>query len=123
MRRPDVRARTVLVTGCSSGIGRATAILLRQSGWRTLATARSDADLEVLKADGFTALELDLADPVSVERCAATTLELCEEGLGGLVNNAGYAQPGAIEDVGRDALRRQLEVNVDRGKGDKIDDW
>jgi len=112
VRRPEVGARTVLVTGCSSGIGKATAVLLRQNGWRVLATARGGADLEALEADGFAALELDLTDPVSVERCAETTLELCAEGLGGLVNNAGYAQPGAVEDINRDALRRQLEANV-----------
>jgi len=112
MRRPVVRNRTVLVTGCSSGIGKATADHLRESGWRVLATARSDEDLDELKARGFDALQLDLADGVSVGNCAQRTLSLAAEGLGGMVNNAGFAQPGAVEDLSRDALRRQFEVNV-----------
>ena len=112
MKRPLVNVRSVLVTGCSSGIGAATAAHLRDRGWRVIATARSADDLAALEADGFETVGLDLADDASVSRCAELTLERCADGLGGLVNNAGYAQPGAVEDIDRDRLRRQLEVNV-----------
>jgi NAD(P)-dependent dehydrogenase (short-subunit alcohol dehydrogenase family) len=109
---PPVKIKSVLVTGCSSGIGRATALLLRESGWHVRPTARSERDLEVLKEEGFTPLALDLADPDSVARAAAETLELFEGSIGALVNNAGFAQFGAVEDVGRADLRRQFEVNL-----------
>jgi NAD(P)-dependent dehydrogenase (short-subunit alcohol dehydrogenase family) len=107
-----VNVRSVLVTGCSSGIGAATVTHLRDLGWRVLATARSADDLAALEADGFETLALDLADETSVAQCAELALTRCADGLGGLVNNAGYAQPGAVEDIDRDRLRRQLEVNV-----------
>lgn len=112
MKRPMVQERTVLVTGCSSGIGAATAAHLSDRGWRVIATARSESDLHALENEGFETISLDLADEVSVASCAGKTLELGREGLGGIVNNAGFAQPGAVEDLGRDALRRQFEVNV-----------
>ena len=112
MKRPRVRTRTVLITGCSSGIGRTTAEHLREAGWRVLATARSDSDLDDLRKSGFEALHLDLTHEASVLRCADEALELCPDGLGGLVNNAGYAQAGAVEDLEGIKLRRQLEVNV-----------
>lgn len=112
MRRPEVRQRTVLMTGCSSGIGAVTATYLRERGWRVITTARSEEDLAALAADDFETLALDLADEVSVARCAERVLDRAADGLGGVVNNAGYAQPGAVEDLSRAALQRQLEVNV-----------
>lgn len=112
MRRPLVQHRTVLITGCSSGIGRATADHLRARGWRVLASARKAEDVARLQADGFEALALDVADADSVERAAAETLRRLEGRLGALVNNAGYGQAGAMEDISRDLLRRQFEVNV-----------
>lgn len=112
MRRPPVKVRSVLITGCSSGIGRATAELLQERGWRVLATARADSDLVSLRAAGFEALKLDLAHEPSVLACAEKFLDLCRDGFGGVVNNAGYAQAGAVEDLDGAALRRQLEVNV-----------
>lgn len=112
MKRPVVRERTVLVTGCSSGIGAASAAHLADRGWRVIATARSEGDLQALESRGFETISLDLADEASVASCAERTLELSIEGLGGIVNNAGFAQPGAVEDLNRDALRRQFEVNV-----------
>lgn len=112
MIAPPVKTKNVLITGCSSGIGRATAILLRDVGWQVLPTARSEEDLEGLRAEGFDPVALDLIDPGSVDRAAAETLELFDGAIGALVNNAGFAQFGAVEDVGREDLRRQFEVNL-----------
>ena len=102
----------VAVTGCSSGIGEAIALGLRDRGYEVLATARTEADRERLAAAGVEALSLELADPDSVAACAAAIVERGEGRLVGLVNNAAYGQPGAVEDLRRDVLRRQLEVNL-----------
>ncbi len=112
MKLPPVPNRSVLITGCSTGIGRAAAKLLRARGWRVLATARKAADVEALAAEGFESFLLDVADDASVKDGAARALALVGGALGALVNNAGYGQPGALEDVSRDAIRRQFEVNV-----------
>jgi len=112
MRYPVVAHRSVLVTGCSSGIGRATARRLRDGGWRVIPTARQPADLDALRAEGFAPVLLDVADSASVLEAAAETLRRLDGRLGALVNNAGYGQPGALEDLSREAMRRQFEVNV-----------
>jgi len=102
----------VAVTGCSSGIGEAIAVGLHQRGYRVLATARREADRQRLNEAGLEALPLELAEEASVAACAETIAERGEGRLAGLVNNAAYGQPGAVEDLGRDVLRRQLEVNL-----------
>lgn len=112
MRLPAAATKTVLVTGCSSGIGAATARVLRDAGWTVYPTARKEEDLAALKADGFDAVRLDLADEASVACAAAEFLEKCGGRPGALVNNAGYCQAGALEDLGRAALRAQFEANV-----------
>lgn len=104
--------RQVLVTGCSSGIGRATAVILRKHGWKVFPTARHDKDLYELQSLGFVPVKLDLANPDSVENAVKEVLTLSNGTLGGLVNNAGVAQFGAVEDLTREALRRQFEVNT-----------
>lgn len=111
-RYPAIEEKTVLVTGCSGGIGRATARLLGECGWTVFATARRAEDLEALRGEGFRAVALDLADGASVAACAREVLAACGGRLGALVDNAGYGQPGALEDVSRDALERQFAVNV-----------
>ncbi len=111
MKRPKVESKTVLVTGCSSGIGRATADLLRAHGWGVAPTARTQEDLDLLRNDGFIPVRLDLADEASVKAAAEQTLDLFDGRLGALVNNAGFALAGAMEDIGREALRHQMEVN------------
>ncbi len=111
MKRPLAEVKTVLVTGCSSGIGRASADLLRSSGWLVVPTARTEEDLDTLRNDGYTPVRLDLADENSVEEAAGEALEILGGQLGGLVNNAGFALMGAMEDVSREALRHQMEVN------------
>jgi NAD(P)-dependent dehydrogenase (short-subunit alcohol dehydrogenase family) len=103
---------TVAVTGCSSGIGLALAEGLQRRGYRVIASARREADLEHLRGLGVEALPLELADPDSVAAFADAVRERAEGRLRGLVNNAAYGQPGAVEDLPRDVLRHQLEVNL-----------
>jgi len=112
MRFPPVSNRSVLVTGCSSGIGEAAARLLAERGWKVIPTARRRDDIERLRRLGFEPVELDLASSESVRQAAAQVMELTRASVGGIVNNAGYGQPGAVEDLDRDMLRRQFEVNL-----------
>ena len=104
--------RSVLITGCSSGIGRRAAQMLAGRGYRVLATARKTRDLEQLEAEGFEALALDLADPGSVEALADEVLSRTQGKIFALFNNGAYGQPGAVEDLTRDVLRVQLETNL-----------
>lgn len=109
---PAVKEKTAMVTGAGGGIGRATAQALAARGWRVFPTARSQEDLEALRAEGFRPVALDLADEESVASAAKEVLELAPEGLGAIVNNAGYGVPGAVEDLPRAAWRKQFETNV-----------
>ncbi len=103
--------KTILVTGCSSGIGAYCARALRDDGWRVLATARKDEDIAQLKSEGFDTFFLDYRDPVSIKRLVDAVLEYTGGTLDALFNNGGYAQPGAVEDLPMDALREQFETN------------
>lgn len=111
-RYPLVSDKVAVVTGASTGIGRATARMLKARGWRVFPTARSRTDLDLLRGEGFQPVELDLADSDSVEYAAKEVLELSQGVLGAVVNNAGYGQPGALEDLSRSAVRKQFETNV-----------
>jgi NAD(P)-dependent dehydrogenase (short-subunit alcohol dehydrogenase family) len=104
-------SKAVLITGCSSGIGRATALRLAGSGWTVYATARRLESIAELGEAGCHTLALDVTDEDSM-RAAVETVEQAEGAVGVLVNNAGYSQSGAIETVGMDAVRRQFETNV-----------
>lgn len=104
--------RSILITGCSSGIGLCCAKGLKARGWRVLATARRPDDLAMLQAAGLEPIPLELTDPQSVKTCAEKALALTEGRLGGLFNNAAYGQPGAVEDLPVDVLRHQFEVNL-----------
>jgi NADP-dependent 3-hydroxy acid dehydrogenase YdfG len=104
-------SKAVLITGCSSGIGRATALRLAGSGWTVYATARRLESIAALGEAGCHTLALDVTDEDSM-RVAVETVEQAEGAVGVLVNNAGYSQSGAIETVGMDAVRRQFETNV-----------
>lgn len=104
--------KTVLITGCSSGIGLCVAEGLAQRGYRVFATARQAADVEMLAARGLESLQLDIADAGSVERAVAEVLQRTGGTLYALFNNAGYGQPGAVEDLRREVLREQFETNV-----------
>lgn len=103
--------RTVLITGCSSGIGEATAERLAKSGWTVYATARRPETLEALKAKGCRTLALDVTNEDSMTKAVKTVLD--ETGrIDALVNNAGYSQSGAAETLDLDDVRRQFETNV-----------
>ena len=105
-------AKTILITGCSSGIGRACALGLRDRGWRVFATARSHSDLDALGTEGLEALYLDYTEPQSIADCAETVLAATGGRLDALFNNGAYGQPGATEDLTPDVLRAQFEANL-----------
>jgi NADP-dependent 3-hydroxy acid dehydrogenase YdfG len=104
-------SKAVLVTGCSSGIGRATAERLAGAGHTVYATARRLESIEDLAASGCKTLSLDVTDEASMQ-AAVAAVEAAEGAVGALVNNAGYSQSGAVESVSMEKLRSQFETNV-----------
>ncbi|MBJ7518424.1 MAG: SDR family NAD(P)-dependent oxidoreductase [Solirubrobacteraceae bacterium] len=104
-------SKAILITGCSTGIGRATAQRLARSGRTVYATARSTDAIADLERDGCRILPLDVCDEASMV-AAVRTIEEAEGAVGALVNNAGYSQSGAVEDVSIDLVRQQFETNV-----------
>jgi NAD(P)-dependent dehydrogenase (short-subunit alcohol dehydrogenase family) len=104
-------SRAVLITGCSTGIGRATAERLARGGMTVYASARRPESIEDLKRAGCRTLALDVNDEHSM-RAAVEEVERAEGAVGALVNNAGYSQNGAVETVALDDVRRQFETNV-----------
>ncbi|MDY0212171.1 MAG: SDR family NAD(P)-dependent oxidoreductase [Desulfuromonadaceae bacterium] len=112
MSTPGIKNPWVLVTGVSSGIGENLAQHLLDAGYKVIGTARVPADMSNLEQQNFHPLELDLASEKSVRRAATTALEWCEGDLFCLINNAAYAQPGAVEDLTRQELEQQFAVNV-----------
>jgi len=104
MTMPDRQAQVALVTGCSSGIGRATALRLAQEGHVVVATARRVESLAELEAAGCETLALDVTDESS-RQAAVREVEARHGAVGVLVNNAGYSQSGALETLPLDLLR------------------
>jgi NAD(P)-dependent dehydrogenase (short-subunit alcohol dehydrogenase family) len=104
-------SRAVLITGCSSGIGAATASRLAKAGWPVYATARRPETLAALEADGCRTLALDVVDEASRQAAVDAVVE-AEGGVGVLINNAGYSQSGAVESIPDDRVRAQFETNV-----------
>lgn len=104
--------KSILITGCSSGIGYDCAMSLHARGWRVVASCRRPEDVARLTAEGLTCLQIDVADDASLRAGWAAALEITGGRLDALFNNAGYGQPGAAEDIGRDALRAQFETNL-----------
>ncbi|HWH45957.1 MAG TPA: oxidoreductase [Thermoleophilaceae bacterium] len=104
-------SKSVLITGCSTGIGRATAEHLAARGRTVYATARKLEDIADLEAKGCRLLRLDVTDEASMA-AAVGAVESAEGAVGALVNNAGYSQSGAVETVQMDSVRRQFETNV-----------
>jgi NADP-dependent 3-hydroxy acid dehydrogenase YdfG len=104
-------SKAVLITGCSTGIGRATAKYLAERGHTVYATARKIESIKDLEEHGCRLLQLDVTDEESMQRAVAAVEEQ-EGAVGALVNNAGYSLSGAIESVSMDEVRKQFETNV-----------
>ncbi|MHB1949259.1 MAG: SDR family NAD(P)-dependent oxidoreductase [Gammaproteobacteria bacterium] len=104
--------KTILITGCSSGIGLTAAQLLQKRGYRVFATTRKEADVEKLKAQGLESLRLDVDDSDSIRTALDEILQRTGGTLDALFNNAGFGLPGAVEDLTRDMIRHQFETNV-----------
>ena len=104
--------KSVLITGCSSGIGYHVAIGLRKRGYRVLATARNLDDVTRLKQEGLESTQLDLDCSASIQQAMDWVEAETDGQLYALFNNGAYGQPGAIEDLSRDLLRQQLETNL-----------
>jgi short-subunit dehydrogenase len=101
----------ILITGCSSGIGQASAKLLQAKGHNVIATARKQSDVERLKALGFESYLLDVTLHETIDRVLQTIIHT-HQTLDVVFNNAGFGQPGAVEDIGVDVLKYQFETNV-----------
>ncbi len=103
--------KTILITGCSTGIGYVCATELKQRGYRVFATARKPSDVLRLEAEGLEALHLDYAQSASVQACAAEVARRTGGKLYALFNNGAYGQPGAVEDISRAVLEEQFAAN------------
>lgn len=108
---PVNRPKSILITGCSSGIGACVAAGLRARGYRVFATARKPSDVVTLREQGFESDVLDLAESSSIRAALDFVLSATGGTLDFLFNNGGYGQPGAVEDLTRETLREQFETN------------
>lgn len=104
--------KNILVTGCSSGIGKCTARILMDKGYRVFATARYQDDVNALQVEGFESLQLDLNNSESIIAAVKEILNRTDGHIYALFNNGAYGQPGAVEDLTREVLRKQFETNV-----------
>lgn len=103
--------QSILITGCSSGIGLTTAKVLKDRGYRVFATARKQKDVENLVEQGFESVQLDLEKSESIDSAVDHVLNSTRGQLDALFNNGAFGQPGAVEDLSRDVLRNQFETN------------
>lgn len=104
--------RSVLITGCSSGIGRHAARGLKARGYRVFATARKQADVDDLISEGLESVQLDIANSASIQNAFGIIMQKTDGKLYALFNNAAFGLSGAVEDLPRDALRDFFEVNL-----------
>ncbi|MER2495264.1 SDR family oxidoreductase [Vibrio neptunius] len=102
---------SILITGCSTGIGYVCAHALHQKGYQVIASCRHFADVERLRSEGLTCIQLDLSDSDSISNGVKQALSLTNGKLDALFNNGAYGQPGALEDLPTQALREQFETN------------
>ena len=103
--------RTIIVTGCSSGIGAYCARALKADGWRVFGTVRKNEDLGSLQADGIEAFRMDYAHADTITDFVRDVAALSGGRIDALFNNGAYGQPGAVEDLTTDVLRQQFETN------------
>ena len=108
----ETEKRSVLITGCSSGIGECVAFGLHERGYRVFASVRNADDRATFQQAGIECLVLDYADPASIKSAVEQLLEKTGGRLYALFNNGAYGQPGACEDLSREAMRQQFETNV-----------
>jgi NAD(P)-dependent dehydrogenase (short-subunit alcohol dehydrogenase family) len=106
-----MNSKTILITGCSTGIGHACATGLKQRGYRVFATARKPEDLKRLEDEGLEALYLDYRDSNAVQACAREVSKRNGGALYALFNNGAYGQPGAVEDISRKVMEEQFAAN------------
>lgn len=104
--------QTILITGCSTGIGYQTAISLKQRGYRVIASARNPQDVTRLIGEGFETVQLDLANSESIHAAVAKVIHITDGKIDALFNNGAFGQPGAVEDLSRQVLREQFETNL-----------
>ena len=104
--------KTVLITGCSTGIGYCVAMGLHARGYQVYATVRDQGDVEKLRQQGLNTLFLDLDDSQSIKNCVSQILAQTDGRIDVLFNNGAYGQPGAVEDLSRDVMKAQLETNL-----------
>lgn len=102
----------ILISGCSSGIGLETALFLKDKGYQVIATARSESALYHLKQQGLAAIQLDVDNSQSIQQGVAQAIILANGNIDVLINNAGFGQAGALEDLTRETIREQFETNV-----------
>ncbi|WP_068118118.1 SDR family oxidoreductase [Tropicimonas marinistellae] len=104
--------KSILITGCSSGIGYGVAHDLAARGWRVFATCRADADCERLRSEGLESFRLDYTDEASIAEAVGEAVDRTDGTLDALFNNGAFALPGALEDLPTDGLRALFETNV-----------
>ncbi len=103
--------KSILITGCSSGIGLHCAKRLQEDGWMVIATARKSEDIKMLQDLGLHSVALDYANAKSIKKCFENVMVITEGKLDALFNNGAYGQGGAVEDISTDVLRAQFEAN------------
>ncbi len=108
----EIPQKSILITGCSSGIGYDAAHTLQKRGWRVFATCRQEADCERLRGEGLESFRLDYEDEASIKQAVAETLSRTGGTLEALFNNGAYAIPALTQDYPRDALRAIFEANL-----------
>ena len=104
--------KNIFITGCSTGIGYTTALELKSRGYQVIASARNQDDVERLTNEGFSTIQLDLADSESIRQAVKQLIEITDGKIDALFNNGAFGQPGAVEDLSREVLRYQFETNL-----------
>jgi NAD(P)-dependent dehydrogenase (short-subunit alcohol dehydrogenase family) len=107
-----IHSKTILITGCSTGIGYTTAIELKKRGHRVIASARQQDDVNRLVQEGFEAIRIDLADSKNIKQAVGQLVQMTDGKIDALFNNGAFGQPGAVEDLSREVLRFQFETNL-----------
>ncbi|STY29340.1 oxidoreductase with NAD(P)-binding Rossmann-fold domain [Legionella wadsworthii] len=107
-----MKEKIILITGCSSGIGLDAALSLKKRGHRVIGSCRKNEDVQKLLSMGIEAVQLDVSDSSSIHNAFTEVMAKTQGHLDVLINNAGYGQAGALEDISRDVLRAQFETNV-----------